>query len=309
MTNTMQTAYTKTDRPGAWAVTAGSAIWGLFWIPLRYLENAGIPGLWAVALILAAASIPSLLITLWQQEASELTTVNGWLVGFALSSATVLYFTAVLYTDVIRAIFLFYLLPVWTTLSARVLYGEPIQKAQMAIIATALLGVWLLLGGGHSLPMPNNIGDWCAIVSGFCWGFSLSLLRSREDAPPFASTTATIVSGLLLSSLCALTIQYVSADTFITASESQPVSLTKTLPLAAIFGALVLFPSMLAQIWGARRIPAPTAALLTMTEILVATGSAWFLIGTDLPALSILGGLIIVTAVCVDLAVKRRNPN
>jgi drug/metabolite transporter (DMT)-like permease len=66
---------------------------------------------------------------------------------------------------------------------------------------------------------------------------------------------------------------------------------------------------MLGQIWGARRIPAPTAALLTMTEILVATASAGILIGTELPPIAMLGGVIIITAVCIDLAVKRQAPN
>jgi drug/metabolite transporter (DMT)-like permease len=309
MPNNVPTAYTKTDKPGAWAVTAGSAIWGLFWIPLRYLEDAGIPGLWAVALVLAAAFIPSLFVTIWKREVSELTTVNGWLVGFALSSATVLYFTAVLYTDVIRAIFLFYLLPLWTTLSARVLYGEPIRHAQLAVIAAALIGVWLLLGGGYSFPIPNNIGDWCAIAAGFCWGVSLSLLRRKADTPPFASTTATIFSGFVLSSACALIIQYWNPQDIMTHLTSEPVSLIETIPLTIVFGAVLLFPSMLGQIWGARRIPAPTAALLTMTEILVATASAGILIGTELPPIAMLGGVIIITAVCIDLAVKRQAPN
>ncbi|MFT6641632.1 MAG: drug/metabolite transporter (DMT)-like permease [Patiriisocius sp.] len=307
MTNTVPIAYTKTDKSGAWAVTVGSAIWGLFWIPLRYLEDAGIPGLWAVALVLTTAFVPSLLATIWRRELSELTTVNGWVVGFALSTSTVLYFTAVLYTDVIRAIFLFYLLPLWTTLSARLLYGEPIRRAQLAVIAAALVGVWLLLGGGFSFPVPNNVGDWCAIAAGFCWGFSLSLLRSKEDTRPFASTTATLFSGIILSSACALILQYwLSVGMH---SNPEPVSLIKTIPVAVAFGAALIFPSMLSQIWGARRIPAPTAALLTMTEILVATGSAGLLIGTDLPPISLLGGMIIITAVCIDLAVKRRAPS
>ena len=309
MINSLAVAYTKTDRPGAWAVTLGSAIWGLFWIPLRFLEEAGIPGLWAVALVLAAAFIPSLLATIWRQELSELTTVNGWVVGFALSLSTVLYFTAILYTDVIRAIFLFYLLPLWTTISARLLYGEPIRRAQIAIISAALLGVWLLLGGGFSFPIPNNVGDWCAIASGFCWGFSLSLLRSREDTAPFASTSATMLCGALLASVAALTIQYWLANSLSQAPNSEPISLIQTLPVAVLFGAAFVFPSMLAQIWGARRIPAPTAALLTMTEILVATGTAGFLIGTELPPISLFGGVIIITAVCIDLAVKRRSPD
>jgi drug/metabolite transporter (DMT)-like permease len=307
MTNTVPIAYTKTDKSGAWAVTVGSAIWGLFWIPLRYLEDAGIPGLWAVALVLTTAFIPSLLATIWRRELSELTTVNGWLIGFALSTSTVLYFTAVLYTDVIRAIFLFYLLPVWTTLSARFLYGEPIRRAQLAIIAAALVGVWLLLGGGFSFPVPKNVGDWCAIAAGFCWGFSLSLLRSKEDTRPYASTTATLFSGIILSSACALILQYWLSNGM--DSNPEPVSLIKTIPVVVAFGAALIFPSMLSQIWGARRIPAPTAALLTMTEILVATGSAGLLVGTDLPPISLLGGIIIITAVCIDLAVKRRAPS
>ena len=307
MTTYPTTAYTKTDKAGAWAVTLGSAVWGLFWIPLRYLEEAGIPGLWAVAMVLAAAFIPALTVTVWKKELSELTTVNGWIVGLALSLSTVLYFTAILYTDVIRAIFLFYLLPLWTTLSARLLYGEPIRRAQLLVIAAALFGVWLLLGAGFSIPIPNNIGDWCAIAAGFCWGVSLSLLRSREDTPPFASTTATLFAGCVLSSLCALLLQYWPTSLAITNSARESVDLVKTIPLVVAFGAVMLFPSMLGQIWGARKIPAPTAALLTMTEILVATLSAGWLIGTDLAPVSILGGLVIISAVCIDLYIKQRQ--
>ena len=68
---------------------------------------------------------------------------------------------------------------------------------------------------------------------------------------------------------------------------------------------MILFPAMLGQVWGARRIPAPTAALLTMSEIVVATASAALLIGTDLKPLSWLGGGIIVMAVCIDLVTQR----
>lgn len=303
MARNARTAYTKSRSAGAWAVTAGAAIWGLFWIPLRYLENAGIPGLWAIALVLLAALIPSILLTVKTGELAELTTVNGWLIGAALSLSTVLYFAAVLYTDVIRAIFLFYLLPMWTTLSARVLYGEPIRSSQLAIILAALFGVWLLLGGGMSIPLPNNVGDWCAIGAGFCWGVSLSLLRGREETPPFSSTSAVLFAGAVLASLCALTLGIELPD--IAHVKTGALSLTALAGLILGFGALMFFPSLLGQIWGARKIPAPTAALLTMTEILVATASAGWLIGTELTAISLLGGLVIIGAVCIDLILKR----
>ncbi len=296
-----------TDKAGAWAVIAGAAIWGLFWIPLRYLEQTGIPGLWAIAMVLAAAGLPAFCVTVVKGEFKDLATPDGWIVGAALGLATVLYFTAVLYTDVIRAIFLFYLLPLWTTISARVVYGEPIRQQQLWVIAAALIGVWLLLGGGFALPLPHNAGDWCAIASGFCWGVSLSLLRGKQDTPAYASTTATVIAGCLLASLCAILLQsWDSADTTSNlVNESK--DLLKTVPLAAAFGAAVLFPSMLGQIWGARRIPAPTAALLTMVEILVATSTAAWLVGTELTMLSMLGGGIIVLAVCIDLNTQRNQ--
>lgn len=311
MSTRISTTFSKVDASGAWAVVAGSAVWGLFWIPLRYLEQAGIPGLWAVALFLAAALIPAILVTGWTGELRELASTQGWPIGIALGLATVLYFTAVLYTDVIRAIFLFYLLPLWTTLSARIVYGEQIRREQVWVIGAAVLGVWLLLGGGFAFPIPENVGDWCAIASGFCWGVSLSLLRGKQDTPAFAGTAATIFSGFVLASLCAVVLQIGLGGSAATGPADEilqaPIDFIKTVPLAAAFGAAVLFPSMLGQIWGARRIPAPTAALLTMTEIIVATTSAGWLVGTDLTPISLLGGGIIIVAVCIDLTTKRNQ--
>jgi drug/metabolite transporter (DMT)-like permease len=133
------------------------------------------------------------------------------------------------------------------------------------------------------------------------------LLRSKEDTPAFSSTTATIFSGLALSSVSALILQFWGSAEATPVSFPEPVDLMRTVQLAVVFGAAVLFPSMLGQIWGARRIPAPTAALLTMTEILVATASAGWLIGTELAPISLLGGAIIILAVCIDLATKRKQ--
>ena len=41
--------------------------------------------------------------------------------------------------------------------------------------------------------------------------------------------------------------------------------------------------------------------MLTMTEIIVATLSAYFLIGTELGTLAFVGGALIVLAVVIDL--------
>ena len=301
MSLTARTGYTKTDKPGAFAVSAGAAVWGLFWIPLQYLDEAGIIGLWSVALVMATALIPAVGVMIWTGESSDLLKKDTWLLGFALGLSTVLYFFGVLHSDVIRVIFLFYLLPLWTTLSARIIYGEPITQTQLLVIAAALSGVWLLLGAGTSLPIPQNIGDWCGIGAGLCWGVSLSLLRGRNQTLPFASSAATILAALLLSIVCGLSLYWMndSGDTSVALPNVE--ALGDVWPIALMFGVVVFYPAMIGLIWGARRIPAPTAALLTMTEIIVATLSAGWLIGTELEPISILGGLIIIAAVCIDL--------
>lgn len=295
--------YTKTDRAGAICVLAGSALWGLFWIPLRYLDDAGVTGLWAIATVLVCALIPAVLLSMIKNETTELISPDAWLLGTALGLATVLYFIGILYSDVVRVIFLFYLLPVWTTLSARLIYGEPIRGTKLLVIGTALVGLWLLLGGGTALPYPKNPGDWAAIGAGFCWGICLSLLRGRKDAPPYASTAITLFAGFVLSVLTAIATMILRPD--IQAALPPWPTLRSVFVISAAFGMIAIFPAMLGQIWGARRIPAPTAALLTMSEIIVATLSASVLIGTELGPVALLGGVVIVASVCIDIYAQR----
>ncbi len=310
MSITVPQGYTKTDRSGALAVALGSAVWGLFWLPLRRLDEHGVNGLWAIALIMAAAALPALILVWQQRESAEFRNTTPWLVGFALGTSSVMYFIGLLYSDVVRVIFLFYLLPVWTTFAARIIYGEPIKRQKFFVIAIALCGLWLLLGGGTELPLPKNIGDWCGIGSGLFWGVSLALLRGRETSGAFAATAAALCGGSIVAASLAIGFNVIAAvglgsllpdSMTIAYLTPEPGVVMTVIPLALLFGCIVLLPSMLGQIWGARRIPAPTAALLTMTEIIVATLSAYFLIGTELSTLSFLGGALIISAVVIDL--------
>ena len=78
-------------------------------------------------------------------------------------------------------------------------------------------------------------------------------------------------------------------------------SLLPVAPVAILVGLFILWPSVFGQIWGARLISAPTAALVTMSEIVMATVSAWLLIGTTLSPIAWLGGGLIILAAVLDL--------
>lgn len=295
----------KAEQQGAISIAAGAALWGLFWIPLRFLNDHGVTGLWAVALVMSAVIVPSAIALVSANKLHTLRSGNAWFIGFAMGLSSVLYFTGVIVSDVIRVVFLFYLLPVWTTLAARLLYKEAITPMRLMVIGIALLGLWLLLGAEGGIPIPSNVGDWCGLFAGFCWGVSLALIRGKENANAGAIVCTTAITASFIA-LAAATLLLSTEHVELAALPSVDAPLLVLVATLA-FSIFLLYPSLMGQIWGAQRVAAPTAALLTMTEILVATASAYYLVGTELTSVSFIGATIILVAVLFDIALKYRQ--
>ncbi len=216
-----------------------------------------------------------------------------------------MYFCGVILSDVIRVILLFYLLPVWTTIAARVLFGEPISGSRIIVILIALAGVWLLLGGDQGLPIPENFGDWCGLGAGMFWGLSLALLRGHSTTSAAASSfIALFFAGATALAGCLVVGSLGGVKALATPTIALP---WQAAAVVLWFGVLVLFPAMFSQIWGARQIAAPTAALLTMSEILVATTSAWLLIGTAMGTVALIGGSVVIASILLDIHLQFRG--
>ncbi len=279
---------------GSLSIALAAGLWGLYWIPLRELDEAGIGPLWAAALTMALAW-PFAVLAAWRWSSRPVRGDLPWiaLFGAGIGLSAPLYFFAVTNTDVIRAIFLFYMLPIWTTLIDRLVFGIRLDIARAFAVIIAFAGLWLLLGGDGGIPLPRNAGDWSAICAGFCWGMTLSLVRARPNIDPHLSTLSAISGAVVMSVVAA-----------VFAGAALPPAGTFTpglLAALAAFGAIAMWPSMIGQLWGARLVPATRAALLTMSELLVATVSAAILIGTTLTTVQIIGGLVIIAAVLVDV--------
>src|SRR6478736_663802 len=97
------------------AVALCGVMWGVFWVPLHWFGTEGVGGAWVSLIFNAmamASALPWLLRrTAWEGFADQ--AVNGLLLGTAFS----LYTISLVLTDVIHAILLFYLTPVWSTLA------------------------------------------------------------------------------------------------------------------------------------------------------------------------------------------------
>ena len=120
----------KTETLVKLACAFSGLVWGLFWIPIRSLATAGITGVWAT-LVFYAVPFVLVLPLLFRRRRQ---TVRGglWLqmLGCMTAVSLVLYSISMLYTEVVRAMLLFYLTPLWSTLLARLLLGEPITRAR-----------------------------------------------------------------------------------------------------------------------------------------------------------------------------------
>ena len=109
----------RTENLAKLAVALSGIAWGLFWIPLRGLNGAGIDAFWSFIIFNATPAIILLPLVLarWRQQRAG----GPWLFAIGLSMALTQFFYSLsfLHTEIVRAMILFYFNPVWATIMAR----------------------------------------------------------------------------------------------------------------------------------------------------------------------------------------------
>ncbi len=300
----MRTDTSSMKYKGSLSIFFSASVWGLFWIPLRYFDESGVYSLWAVAAINFAASLIAIPFAFWFAELKKGDIKWLFIMGLGMGAANIFYFAGIILSDVVRVIFLFYLLPIWATLFAKVLFNVPIGNKRMFALVIAVIGIWLLLGAG-SWPIPQNIGDVFGILAGMFWALGLTLMRGRSEMDAFAVSASALIFAFVMAIILGSLIHLIAPDIQRAAPDLQTVYAI-ILPVLA-FGVLVLWPTMLGQLWGAKFVAATTAALLTMSEILLATVSTALLGASNLPLISWIGAGFILLAVLTDLFAGQEN--
>ncbi|MGH6873388.1 MAG: DMT family transporter, partial [Aestuariivirgaceae bacterium] len=159
-------------------------VWGLFWIPLRQLEHTGIPGLWANLTFYLAPLVVVLPFLPFRWRSIARGGLDLQLKGMITALGLICYSVAVLYTDVVRAMLLFYLTPIWSALLARLILGDPITPVRWVAMAIGFAGMVVILNDGAGLPLPSNAGDWLAVLSGIGWAVAAVSLRIGKSLDP-----------------------------------------------------------------------------------------------------------------------------
>ena len=272
-------------------IAISGALWGLYWIPVRHLQAGGVGVVWfTLGLFVAALALLVPLLVRYSPARAAFTPrmlVTGLLTG----GAFVLYTVSIVLTEVVAAILLFYMSPVWATVLGRVLLAERFTASRLVALAMGLGGLWVVLGSESGMPLPRNSGDWCALAAGVMW--ALGTLRVHQDAATSSAAHAVslFVGGALVIGVIALLPDMAGPPPPVTAASAAIVLAMAVVSLLSAWSIL----------WGARLLSPGRAGLLLMMEVITGLASAAVLAGEPFGMAQVFGSVLIAGAVVVEV--------
>ncbi|MEL7281754.1 MAG: DMT family transporter [Pseudomonadota bacterium] len=279
------------ERGAIYAGLFAGLAFGVFWIPIRALEHAGFAGPWAMVVF---AGLPALACVpvVWRMRRIYATSgfyaLSGGLIG---GIAFALYATAFLYTDVVRVIVLFYAMPAWGFLLAWLFLKDPITPARMATLALCFGGLYVVFGRQTGLPVPENLGDWCALLSGMVWAFSALLILIHHRV-------GFVVHGINFFGMAAIACLVVSLIATAQGTLQPPTwDQAEAVLIWMVPVTLILtLPACFATVYAPTRLNPGVAGLLFMAEVVVGAITAAIWADEVLGAREIVGLLLIMSA-------------
>jgi drug/metabolite transporter (DMT)-like permease len=274
----------------ALALAFNAFTWGVSWWPFRQLEGEGLHPLAATVLIylLAVAVITLARPAAWRELLAH---PSLWVIVLASGTTNAAFNWAVTLGDVVRIVLLFYLMPLWAALLARVLLHEPLTAATLARGAVALAGALLILWprDGAGWPLPRSLPEWLGVLGGFCFALNNVMLRREAARSEGARALAMFFGGALVSLLLVLALSGRGVV------PGLPAPAWGWMLGALTLGAMFLAGNLALQ-YGATRLPANTTAVIMLSEVLFASVSALLLGAGSIDAWVLLGGAAIVAA-------------
>ena len=274
----------------ALALVFNAFVWGVSWWPFRRLHAAGLHPLVATVLIylVAIAAIGLSRPGAWREVARS---PALWVVALASGTTNAAFNWGVTIGDVVRVVLLFYLMPLWAVLLARLLLGERLTALAGLRVLLALCGAAIVLwpADGAGFPLPSTLPDWLGVLGGFSFALNNVMLRREAARDGAARALAMFAGGVLVAGAAAAALVARGAVAGVPAPALGWM-------LGAALLAAVFLASNLALQYGAARLPANATAVIMITEVVFAAGSALALGGGALEPRVAGGGALIMAA-------------
>lgn len=261
----------KSDKILSLIIVVSSCAWGLYWLPLRSIEQSGIVGSWSIVLVNACPLIILVPLIFFNLDKLKKYPKPILFAGIMIGAAFTFYANGLVQTSVIRATLLFYLSPIWSTIIGIIWLNERLTIARVISIIVALIGLILLLYDFRNQEtVILNFGDFSSILSGLFWALGASILKKWSKLPIIPLTAIVYFSTTSLSILLAFMVYKAPIPSL--------ALIGQNFSTAFIWSVIVLLPSFciifrISQILFPGRV-----GILMMSEVAVAVISAKILL-------------------------------
>jgi drug/metabolite transporter (DMT)-like permease len=209
----------------------------------------------------------------------------AWLGGLG-GLANLAFASAISLGDVTRVMVLFYLLPAWGVLGARLLLNERIDRRRGLSLGLALSGAFFVLGGPKILEQPPGWIDAVAAVSGFALAMNNVVFRKAEQVP-VASKVGFVFAGSLAWALLVIAA---------TPSFVLPVAPMLIWTEVVLYGVIWILVATAGTLFGVHHLDAGRSSLLIIMELVTAVVSSAIIGGNVPSALECVGGVLILAS-------------
>jgi drug/metabolite transporter (DMT)-like permease len=283
------------------ALMVNAFVWGVSWWPFRHLQAMGLHPLWATTLVYILSAVA---IVAWRPASLRqvLTQPALWLIFLASGATNATFNWSVSIGDVVRVVLLFYLMPLWSLLLARVILHEKLTTSALVRVAMALVGAALVLSRGHGPDGGTGatplLPDMLALLGGFAFALNNVMLKRAAGRPEEGRALAMFLGGVVVAGVTAATLSTGAA-----AGVAWPVASTTWL-LPALCLAIVFMISNLCLQYGAARLKASITAVVMPCEVLFAALTSVWWGGATLHATVLAGGALILAAALASVFEK-----
>ena len=282
----------------SFALLIAAGMWGLFWIPQRALEAGGLTGGWATISQMVIPFAMLLPISLWRLYKGQSFGLEYPLIGLLFGGGIACYANSFLLTDVVRALILFYITPVWTTIFEIVFLRQIPRFYRYITLVLALSGVWIVFGQEGVIPLPQNSGDWIALLGGIL--IAASAVRMEIKKPE--GIYPILFSFFFYGGLFTLIQSYFLSDYLGDAPSIE--SWVAMMPWLILIAILFHIPTNIVILGAPSRIGAGIFSIIILFEIVVGTFSAAVLTDELIGWREILGSSFIIFAGLTEITVS-----
>ncbi len=280
-------------------LVSSAAFWGLFWIPLRAFESAGLGAAWAGVGQFLTPCLVLLPMAVWLAARGRPTGLGCWKTAIFTGGAFALYTDSLLLTEVARALILFYVSPVWSTALEVMLMKRRLTTARVLAIVMGLAGLYVILGGDGGLPLPRNAGDWMAILAGMFWAYGSTRIRMSPEVTLFEN----VFSFFTFAALIGLAVALLPIEAL-----GQPPSTDETLrflPWLLLMAIGFLIPVMYMQLYAVKLVDPGRVGILFQSEVVFGIVSAAILTDEPFGWQEGIGATLVVLASMTEVAINR----